>query len=87
MIITDITGGHLEDDNIIYSEEKQASCHLQHPSFCKNKIESPLSHQRYICYFSMHYTALIYSIYIYIAFKFSKVGLRLKCRWLQVTDH
>jgi len=43
MIITDNTGGHLEDDNIIYSEEKQASCHLQHPSFCKNKIEYPPS--------------------------------------------
>ena len=85
MIITDNTGGHLEDDNIIYSEEKQASCHLQHQVFCKTKSNPP-SLINGICYFSTHYTSLIYSIYIYIAFKFSKVGLRLKCRWLQVTS-
>ena len=65
MIITDITGGHLEDDNIIYSEEKQASCHLQHPSFCKNKIESPLSHQRYMLFFYALYLLNIFYIYLY----------------------
>merc|ERR1711994_258497 len=57
-------------------------------SFCKTKSNPP-SLINGICYFSTHYTSLIYSIYIYIAFKFSKVGLRLKCHLAagHITDH
>jgi len=65
MIITDITGGHLEDDNIIYSEEKQALAIFNIQVFVKTKSNTPLSHQRYMLFFYALYRLNIFYIYLY----------------------